>query len=200
MTVLTGPPAEIVATPLTLYIAPIGSAVPLVDTVPASGTWTLVGQSGVNDYDAAGLTVTHSQTIGTWTSVGQTAPIAAWRTDEVLEIAVTLADISPTTYALALNDVAVTTVAATTGVPGESDISLLQGLTVNTFALLARGVSSTNPTLAAQYWVPMVYQSANPAPVYKKGAPAELALTFSTLLDPNGNGFGKLQIQTAARV
>lgn len=199
MPTLTGPPAEIVAAPLQLYVGAIGATPPLVDTAPATGTWTQVGVSGFTDYDSAGLTVTHSQTVATFTPVGVTAPVAIYRTDEVLEISVTLADISPTTYALALNNVALTTVAATTGVPGESDVSMLQGLVVNTFALLARGVSSVNQSLAAQYWVPMVYQSANPAPVYKKGAPAELALTFSSLLDPNGNGFGKFQVQTAAR-
>lgn len=198
MTTLTTQPQELLAAPLSLYIAPVGSTPPLVDTTPAS-PWVLVGTNGQNDYDATGLTATHNQTLATFTPVGTTAPVAVWRTDEQVEISVTLADTSATAYAIALNDVAVTTIAATTGVPGESDVPLLQGTTVNLFALLGRGVSALNNTLQAQYWVPCVYQAANPAPVYKKGAPAELALTFASILDPNGNGNGKFQQQSAAR-
>ena len=194
----TTQPQELVAAPLSLYIAPVGSTVPLVDTAPAS-PWVLVGTNGQNDYDSTGLTVTHNQTLATFTPVGTTAPVAVWRTDEQLEISVTLADTSSTSYAVALNDVAVTTVAATTGVPGESDVPLLQGTRVALFALLARGVSALNNTMSAQYAVPAVYQAANPAPVYKKGTPAELALTFATVLDPNGGGYGKFQQQSAAR-
>lgn len=198
MPVITTQPQELLSAPLTLWIAPIGTAVPLLDVAP-SGAWTQVGVNGDLDYDSTGLTVTHNQTLATWTSVGSTAPAAVWRTDEQLEVSVTLADTTAASYALALNDVAVTTVAATTGAPGESDVVLLQGINVAIFALLARGLSALNQTLNAQYWLPCVYQSANPAPVYKKGAPAELQLTFATLNDPNGGGFGKFQQQSAAR-
>jgi hypothetical protein len=198
MPVITTQPQELLSGYLTLWIAPIGTAVPVLDTAP-SGSWVLVGTNGANDYDSTGLTVTHNQTLATFTPVGTTAPVAVWRTDEQLEVAVTLADSSAPQYAVALNDSAVTTVAATTGAPGESDVSLLQGTQVGIFALLCRGSSALNQTMNAQYAIPAVYQSANPAPVYKKGAPAELALTFATILDPNGGGFGKLQQQSAAR-
>ena len=199
MPTVTTQPQELVSAPLTLWIAPVGTAVPMVDIAPPS-PWVLLGTNGANDYDSTGLTVTHNQTLATFTPVGTTAPVAVWRTDEQLEVSVTLADSSAPSYAVALNDVAVTTVTATTGQPGESDIALLQGVNVGIFALLCRGTSALNQTLNAQYAIPAVYQSANPAPVYKKGAPAELALTFATLLDPNGGGFGKFQQQSAARL
>jgi len=195
---ITTQPQELLSCPLTLWVAPIGTAVPLVDTTP-TGAWVQVGVNGANDYDSTGLTVTHNQTLATFTPVGTTAPVAVWRTDEQLEVSVTLADTTASAYALTMNNVAVTTVSATTGLPGESDVPLLQGPTVAVFALLARGLSALNQTLNAQYSIPAVYQSANPAPVYKKGAPAELSLTFATILDPNGGGFGKLQQQSAAR-
>lgn len=193
-------PTELVAAPLTLYIAPIGSTVPLLDVSPPTGTWTLLGTNGTNDYDSAGLTVTHNQTLGTWTPVGSTYPAGVWRTDEQVTVSITLADTTATSYALSLNDVAVTTVAATTGSPGYSQVPLLQGLQVNAFALLCRGISALNQTMAAQYILPAAYQAANPAPVYKKGAPAMLALTFANLLDPNnGASAGYFQQQSAAR-
>lgn len=198
MPTITTQPQELLSCPLTLWVAPIGTAVPLVDTTPTA-PWVQVGVNGNLDYDSTGLTVTHNQTLATWTSVGSTAPSAVWRTDEQLEIAVTLADTTAAAYALAMNNVAVTTVAATTGLPGESDVPMLQGTTVALFAMIARGQSALNQTLNAQYSIPAVYQAANPTPVYKKGAPAELTLTFATILDPNGGGFGKLQQQSAAR-
>ncbi|MHB1950158.1 MAG: hypothetical protein ACYCQK_01635 [Acidiferrobacteraceae bacterium] len=199
MPTLTTQPQELVSGPLALWIAPIGTAVPLVDTTPTT-PWVLFGVNGTNDYDSTGLTVTHNETLATFTPVGTTAPVAVWRTDEQLEVSVTLADTSATAYAVALNNQTVTTVIATTGAPGESDVSLLQGETVGIFALLCRGISALNNVMNAQYAIPAVYQSANPAPVYKKGAPAELTLTFATILDPNGGGFGKLQQQSAARI
>jgi hypothetical protein len=202
MTLQTATPQEIVAAPLTLYIAPLGQAAPPIQATPtqlASAGWTLVGANGNDDYDATGVTVTHNQTITTWTPLGSTAPNKAWRTAEQFEIAVTLADISPATYALALNDAAVTTIAMSgTGVAGESDVPLFQGINVAAYALLARGISGVNNMYNAQYYVPCVYQSSNPAPVYKLGSPAELALTFAAVLDPNGGGFGNFQQQTSA--
>lgn len=198
-------PFEILSAPLSLYLAPVGTAFPSVDTPAGSfpGTWTTVGTNIYGpsyDTDAAGITVTHNQTFATFTPVGTTAPIKMWRTDEQLTIAITLADVSPTMYAVSLNQVALTTVAATTAVAGTISMPLLQGLAVTNFALLARGLSAVNDAFAAQYQVPCVYQSANPAPVFKKGAPAELAITFATMLDPNGNGFGTLVQQTAAKL
>lgn len=198
MPTVTTQPQELVSGFLTLWVAPIGTAVPLLDITPP-GPWVLLGTNGANDYDSTGLTVTHNQTLATFTPVGTTAPVAVWRTDEQLEVSVTLADTSAPSYAQSLNNAAVNIVNATTGLPGESDITLLQGVNVGIFALLARGVSALNQTMNAQYAIPAVYQSANPAPVYKKGAPAELALTYATILDPNGGGFGKFQQQSAAR-
>jgi hypothetical protein len=192
-------PQEIVAAPLTLWMAPIGTAFPAVNTPAASisALWSLVGTSGALDYDQAGITVSHNQTMTTWTSVGATAPSKVWRTGEELTISVTLADISPAQYAIALNDAAVTTLTGVSGVGSQSSVPLFQGLNVAAFALLARGVSALNNNLNAQYQVPCVYQSANPAPTYKLGAPAELALTFSALLDPNGGGFGTFVQQSS---
>lgn len=197
MPILTTQPQEVVASPLSLYVAAIGSSVPLLNATPPTGTWTLVGVNGQNDYDSTGLTITHNQTYNSFQPVGTTAPITAWRVTEQITVSVTLADTSASAYALALNNVSVTTVAATTGTPGYSDVPLLQGVTTNMFALLCRGLSALNQSMNMQYWIPAVYQSAAPAPVYKLGTPAELALTFSAVLDPNGSGFGQIQQQSA---
>lgn len=199
----TSTPQEIVAGPLQVYAAPLGTAMPAIDatqTAIISAGFTLVGTNGNLDHDSAGVTITHNQTLATFQPAGSTAPNKVWRTSEQLEVAVTLADISPTSFALALNDVAITTVSATTGAAGEQDVALLQGTNVAVYALLAVGISALNNSMQAMYAIPAVYQSSNPAEVWKMGAPAELALTFATLLDPNGGGFGSFRQQSAAKL
>lgn len=185
-------PFEVVCAPLTVYLAPTGTAFPAVNAAP-SGSWFKLGTSGTKNYDAKGVTVTHNQTVAKWTPVGGTAARKAYRTDEALLIEFELVDLTPEQYAEVLNNAAVTTAA---GPPATKSFNLQQGLTVAEFALLARGVSSVNDALPAQYQVPIVYQAASPALVYTKGAPASLHCQFEALDDVT-SGFGSLVIQTA---
>lgn len=185
-------PYEIIAAPLTVYLAPVGTAFPLVNAAP-SGSWLKLGTNGNKNYDEPGVTVTHSQTIGTFTPAGGTAPRKAFRTAEAQLVEFSLADLTIEQYAKLLNDATVTT---TVGPPATKDINLLQGLTVTTFALLARGISPIADTLPAQYQVPIVYQDESPKPVFSKGGVAMLACRFAAL-DDLSLGFGKLIVQTA---
>ncbi len=189
-------PLEIVAAPLTLYVAPTGTSFPDVDETPGAG-WTKIGTSGPKNYTEDGVVVTHEQELSAFTPAGSTAKQKVWRVTEGLKIEVTLADISAAQYAKILNDATVTTTPAGGGTPGHKEFSLLQGKDVALFALLARGESSEAAGLAAQYEVPIAYQSESPAPAYKKGEPAGLKLAFEALEDSTA-GFGTLVIQTAA--
>jgi hypothetical protein len=185
-------PNEIIAAPLTVYVAPLATAFPAVNAAPA-GAWFKLGTSGDKNYDEEGVTVTHEQTIETFTPAGGTAPRKAWRTEEGLLIEFTLVDLTPEQYAKVLNDATVTTDA---GPPAIKRQDILLGLSVKALALLARGKSSVNNALTAQYEVPIVYQAAAPAPVYAKGAPTGLACQFVALEDAT-SGFGRLVNQTA---
>jgi hypothetical protein len=189
-------PYEIVAAPYSVYLADVGTAFPDVDETPAAG-WTLLGTSGDLNYNEDGVQVTHEQTLATFRPAGGSGNRKVWRTEEDLKITVKLADLSPDQYAKILNDATVTTVPSGAGTAGTKAFDLQQGLDVALFALLARGVSSVDDSLACQYQVPIVYQSANPAPVGKKGEPALLELEFSTLED-SSDGFGELIEQTEA--
>jgi hypothetical protein len=91
----------------------------------------------------------------------------------------------------------VTTVAAGVGIAGEKNFPLELGADVALFALVARGPSTVDDSLVAQYEVPIVYQGEKPAPVHTKGKPASLKLGFYALED-DVLGSGKLRIQTAA--
>lgn len=187
-------PYEIIGAPLTLYLANVGTSFPAIDAVP-SGSWFKIGTSGDKNYDEDGVTVQHDQNIEVFRGAGTTGPRKAWRTEEDLLISVPLADVSPEQYAKILDDAAITTTAQSSGVAGNKAFPLNQGLTVTAFALLARGLSPVDDSLAAQYEVPMCIQSGSPEPQYTKGQAAILECEFMTL-EHASSGFGQLRMQT----
>lgn len=194
-------PYEIIGAPLTLWLAPVGTAFPLIDAAPAAG-WTKIGTNGDANYSDAGVTVTHSQTINKVRPAGAVGAIKAFRADEDLMLSLVLWDLSLEQYATVLGGIAPTTTAAGVGTAGFKTMGLSRGEDVALYALLARGVSPYGDGFTAQYEVPRCYQSASPAPVFNKGVPAGLALQFDALEDLDaasaGERFGRLSAQTAA--
>lgn len=193
-------PYEIVGNPLTLWLAPVGTAFPLIDAAP-SGSWIRVGTNGAANYADDGITASHNQTIEQARPAGAVGPVKAWRTAEDMMLGLTLWDVSLEQYAAALNGASITTTAAGVGTAGFKKLGLSQGQEVKLYALLARGVSPYGDTYAAQYEVPRCYQSASPKPAYAKGKPAGLALEFTALEDlaasSAGERFGRLIAQHA---
>jgi hypothetical protein len=185
-------PYEIIASPLTVWVAPQGTAFPLVNAAPP-GAWFQLGTSGTKNYDAKGVTVSHDETINKFIPAGGTAARKAWRSEEGFSIEFELVDLTMEQYAKIINDVTVNTIV---GPPATKDFNLLQGLTVKTFALLARGLSPINESLPAQYQVPIVIEADSPKPAFRKDAPAALAVRFEALED-SALGFGKFLAQTA---
>lgn len=185
-------PMEVIASPLTVWVASVGTAFPLTNAAP-SGAWFQLGTSGTKNYDAKGVTVSHDETINKFIPAGGTVARKAWRSEENLSIEFELVDLTMEQYAKILNNATVNT---TVGPPATKDFNLLQGLTVVTFALLARGLSPINETLTAQYQVPIVYEADSPKPVFRKDAPAGLAVRFEALED-TALGIGKFMAQTA---
>lgn len=172
-------PFEIMAVPFDVYLAPAGTGKPdLGDDVEASGSeWTKLGVRGADEYDEAGITVTHEQSVNLYRGLRGTGPVKAFRTSEGLTLGLTLNDLTPESYAKVVNDA---TVDASSG--NSKAVALHQGPQVATFALLARSVDGPlGDGAPCQYWVPKVFQSANPAVVHKKGTPAGLALVFTAL-------------------
>ncbi len=187
-------PYEILAAPLTIYVAAVGESSPDIKDAVA-GNWIKLGTSGDKNYSDDGVTVTHDQSIELFRPAGGTGPRKAFRSEEDLKIAFTLVDLSPDQYAKILNDASVTTVAQASGVAGQKHFDTLQGLQVAHFALLARGTSTVLDTLNAQYEFPIAIQGGNPEPVYNKGEPAGLECEFMAIEDDT-DGFGKLRTQT----
>lgn len=194
-------PYEIMGVPFTLYVAPVGTAFPLLGAAP-SGDWLKIGTSGDRNYSDEGVTVAHSQALNSVRGAGATGPQKAWRTEEDLVVSLTLWDMTLEQYAIAINTNPVATTAAGVGTIGFKTLKLYQGVEVRTMALLIRGEASAyGEGWKSQYQVPVCYQSGNPEPVFTKGEPAGLALEFTALEDPNAATpdarFGSLIMQHA---
>lgn len=190
-------PYEILAGPVTAYVAAANTAIVQVDTAPG-GSWTKLGTSGSDNYNEDGVTVTHEQTIEAFRALGTTGNRKAWRTEEAVMVEFTVHDLTAEQYKKALNDASITTTAAGSGIPGHKSIPMLQGHNVSLYALLLRTESQSpyGDSMNAQYWVPVCYQDENPEVVYKKGEPAGLKFKFASLEDAT-NGFGVYDAQTA---
>lgn len=175
-------PFEIIGAPLTLWVAPIGTAFPVINAAPAAG-WTRIGTNGDRNYESGGITVNHARSYDKVRTAGATGPVKAFLSEEDLMFGVTLLDLTLEQYQIALNGNTITTVAPATGVPGTKRIGLSEapGKT-REYALLARGLSPYNEALPLQFEVPRCFQSGTPAPVFRKGGTgAGLALQFTAL-------------------
>lgn len=177
-------PFYIIGAPLTLWVAPVGTAFPEIDAAPGVG-WTKVGTDGDRSYENSGVTTTHRKTYDKVRTAGASGPVKAFLSEEDLMFGVTLLDLSLEQYQLALNGNTVTTVAPATGQPGTKKIGLSEDVgRTREYALLARGLSPYDEALAMQYCVPRCFQSGAPAPVFRKGGTgAGLALQFEALED-----------------
>lgn len=193
-------PYEVIAAPFVVWIAPVGTAFPLIDAAPGAG-WAKVGTSGDLNYSSEGVTVEHSQSINFWRSLGDSGSRKVFRQEEDLKIRLMLADVSLEQYKLALNSNSVTTVAAGSGTAGYKKLGLSRGISVATVALLVRGPSAYGDDWNGQYEVPRAAQSGNPSVVLRRSEPAALSLEWTALVDPNAASederFGRLVIQHA---
>jgi hypothetical protein len=191
-------PYEIVCAPYTVYQAPTTTSFPKLQTTPAA-PWVLWGTSGNKNYTDDGVAINHGQTVNTFTPAGSTMPRKAWRTEEMLTVTFTLADVSPSAYAMALDNAAISTVTATTSVAGDQHFELMRGISVKMNAVLVKGISSVDESLAAQYEIVAAYQSGSPAPTYSKQNPAELAIEL-TAFELTPGTIGTLRVQTTANL
>lgn len=194
-------PYEIVAGPLSIWLAPPGTAFPLIGAA-VGGDWQLVGTSGTRNYSNDGVSLLLSQTITEARPAGGTGPVKAWRTEEDCQFGVTLWDNSLEQYTHALNGVAPSTVAAGVGTAGYKKLGLSRGHEIKSYALLARGASPYGDNMIAQFEVPHCYQSGSPNSTYNKGVPVGLQLQWKALEDltavNENERFGRLLAQHQA--
>lgn len=183
--------------PLELWSAPVGEAFPAIDAAPA-GNWAKIGTSGDKNYTEDGVSVSPSQTVEAWRSLGGTFSRKAFRTEEDLIVTVTMADLSLSQVRRALNENAITSTAAGVGVAGHDEINLNRGPTVNTIALLVRGTGNSPQFDGGnvQFELDEVYEGGSQEMSFVKGGPVGVLLEFHALEDASGN-VGRLRTETA---
>ena len=190
-------PFTILYGPLVLYKGTTGEAAPDLSADPPTATWAQVGASGAKSYTEDGVTVTPGETVELAYVLGSTAPQKARRTQETLEVAVTIWDASAELMAIAFNDADVTDTAATATTAGHRSFDMLKGREISEYALLLRGDQSPyGDGFVAQYWVPRVYSGEIGELAYVKGTPVGVALTIGAL-EHESDGFGKFYAQDA---
>jgi hypothetical protein len=189
-------PFEIIAGPVTLYHAPVGSLFPILGEDPlemSESPWVLIGTNGALNYKDDGVTVRHSQTTHIFRSLGETGPRKVFRSAEDLLISVILADLSLEQYRHALNLNAVAEVGTI------KTIGLSRGPVVALRALLIRG-TSPYANARAQYEVPRAFQTGEPEVVFRKDEPAGLMLQWTAVVDEEASTpeerFGRLRAET----
>ena len=173
-------PEEILAYPLEVYTAIVGTAFPLVDAAPAVA-WTLLGNAGSNNYDDTGVVVSHGETTFDFTPAGSTMPTKRFRTGENLLTKLNLVDLSPAGYAMAMNGAAITSVAAGAGVAGYDEFDLFRGTSVAEYAVLMRCPSPADNTLTMQYQIPKAFVSVNGDVTFNKGVVASLPIEIQMI-------------------
>lgn len=174
---------EIISGPLTLFLAPVGTAFPAITAAPTT-PWVRLGSNGARNYDVPGVTVMHSATINKVRSAGATGPMVGFVEDEDLMFRLTLLDFTLEQYTYALEQNPITTVAPATGVPGTRTMGLSKGMGRATeFALIAQGFSPYLDNQPARFLVPRCYQSGNVEAVHRKGQAVGISLEFTALED-----------------
>jgi hypothetical protein len=191
-------PEEILAFTLDLWLADVGTAFPLIDDVEASFAedWGKLGTEGSLNYDENGVIIGHSETVFDFTPAGSTMVAKRFRTGENLLTKLGLVDVSPDQYAKVMNDAAITTIAAASGVAGSKEFDLYRGDKVAQFAILMRGVSPVDNDLVMHYKVPKAFVSVNGDVTYNKGVVAALPIEIEMIRHSSADN-PKLQIQTA---
>lgn len=191
-------PNELVAAPLTFYLAPVGTSFPLIDDAEGDFdvAWEKLGTEGANNYDDGSVTVSHAETVYDFTPAGSTMPTKRFRTGESFLMKLGLADVSPAQYAKVMNDATVSDIPAGIGTAGEASFSLFRGIQVNSFAVLARGESPVNNDLNAQYEFSKAFVSVNGDVTWDKGKVASLPVEILAIKHADSDAI-VYRVQTA---
>ena len=197
-------PFEVIAAPVVVYSAPVGEAFPAIEDAPV-GNWTLIGLAGDRGITEEGVKLSHPQTTEVVRSLGSTAPIKVFRTEEDLMIEFEVMDLTLENYKLIVNSNVVATTAAGGGAAGFKEVDLYRGADVSQFAILIRGdFSPYGDNWNTQWEIPVMFQTGSPEIVFVKGTPVGLAFEFTAIGDPNAatpaNRFGRTVAQNAAPV
>jgi hypothetical protein len=167
----------------TVWVAPVGTAFPATNASPG-GSWFELGTAGNKNYDEPGVVVTNSQSIASWKPAGGTAPRKVARTDEGMLCELTVVDMTVEQYAKIINNATVTT---TAGPPATKSFSLMQGITVQQFAVLIRSIDAYGASLNQQFQINAGYNASSPKLAFQKDKPVGIDVQLTGLDDGSGS-------------
>jgi len=192
-------PFEIIAAPYDVWVAPTGTAFPLLTVAPAV-PWARLGTRGNMNISEDGITVAHEEEIEEFRMLGATGPVKAARVSEGLSLSFVLHDLTLEAYQAVLGFNPLTSVPASAGVPGSRSINLYRGAgSPPVRSLLLRGPGPYGAAFPLQYELRRCYFRAEAEVVYSRGEPAGLEISCVALIDtsaPAGQEFGVLRAQT----
>ena len=191
-------PFEIIAAPAKIWVAPVGTAFPVIDVVP-NQDWTLLGKAGDKNISEDGVTISHPQSVEVLRSLGSLGPRKIVRTEEDLMVSFTLIDLTLEMYRRMLNDNPITQIAATASAAGSKKLSMSRGRIVNQFALIAEGPSPYGENWNLRFKVPIIVNIGEPEVVFQKGEAAGLLFELQAI-EHETDGFGEVEAQDAGRV
>ncbi len=150
-------PHEVMGAPHAVFIAPVGTTRTALTVATPVGPWVEVGKRGNRSFSEEGVRVNSPAAYNYFRGNASAAPLKGFRSEEDVIIAVTLADLTLESLALAFNktstDVTETGITRTLG--------LSRGLGVSTFALMVRGPSPYMDDGIAQFWLPNVMNESS---------------------------------------
>jgi hypothetical protein len=177
----------------TLYVAPVGTAFPLVDATPGAA-WTNLGETN------GGVKVSYEEKITEIRTDQRTGPVKPIRTEEGMTVETKLAQATLENLAKVQGQTATTT-AAGVGTPGTHSVPLYKGKTVQEYAFLFKTEGSPYGAYPAQFQLPRGYFDSAGAIEFKKDGNAEIPVKFVALEDLNAatsaDRFGKIFAQHA---
>lgn len=192
---MSSQPYQILVGVGTLYIAPVGTAMPVLTVIP-SGPWRSLGET------EDGVTVSKTQSIEAFSSDQRTGNVKAVRTEEGVTIETNLKESTLENLADVINGT-ITDTAPGAGTIGTRRLYLHKGADVAEYALLFRGASPYG-AFPGQFYVPRGYMDDDVEMEFKKDENTLIPVKFMALEDLNAatedERFGQALYQDAAAV
>lgn len=175
-------PEEVLAFPMDLFIADVGTAFPDIADLIADfdAAWVKLGKEASNDYDDQGVTLSFAEQVLDFKPSGRTTAVKRFRTDETITAKVNIVDWSADTVGQLMNNPVQT-------LPHSKKISLYRGPKVAQYALLGRASSGENNDLNMHLLVPKAFVSVNGESPFTIGKvsmlPTEIMVALQTDAD-----------------
>ena len=185
--------AELIAGPVTLYVADAGQSHPEVSSA-VSSPWALLGANISDD----GVTFEHAETITEYSPLHTPATTKLFREREMLNLTCQLDDLSADIWARVANGASVTTQAAGSGQGGYQSFRVGAGFRIRYYSLLIRGTSPEDNDLNLQALAPQAYISWTGGPTFVKGTPGGLELSIMLVHDATLDAYMDIREQHLA--